>query len=85
MLDNITSVVIPNNVKSIGTYAFGNCTSLTSIVIPSSVTSVGDMAFANCTSLTIYCEAGSKPSGWDTYWDFCNTYYIIPIVWGYKG
>ena len=85
MQDNITSVVIPNNVKSIGGYAFGNCTSLTSIVIPSSVTSVGDMAFANCTSLTIYCEAGSKPSGWDTYWDFCNTYYIIPIVWGYKG
>ncbi len=83
--DNITSVVIPKSVKSIGGYAFGNCTSLTSIVIPSSVTSIGYMAFANCTSLTIYCEAGSKPSGWDTYWDFCNTYYIIPIVWGYKG
>ena len=85
MQDNITSVVIPNSVKSIGGYAFGNCTSLTSIVIPSSVTSIGYMAFANCTSLTIICEASSKPSGWDSYWDFCNTYYIIPIVWGYKG
>ena len=40
----ITSVVIPNMVKYIGSYAFsGN--QLTSVVIPDSVTSVGDSAF----------------------------------------
>ena len=39
------------NITSIGTYAFGFCTSLTSITIPASVTSIGNSAFYNCTSL----------------------------------
>ena len=49
---NNTKVVIPNNVTSIGDYAFYNCTSLTSVTIPNSVTSIGDGAFSGCTSLT---------------------------------
>ena len=61
----ITSVVIPNTVKSIGDYAFfGN--KLTEVTIPSSVTSIGIEAFANnqltkiifpSTPLTIECYA----------------------------
>ena len=42
---------IPSSVTSIGTYAFGNCTSLTRIEIPSSVTSIGTYAFSWCVSL----------------------------------
>ena len=45
-------VVIPDNVTTIGKYAFGGCTSLTSITIPGSVTAIGEFAFAGCTSLT---------------------------------
>ena len=60
----ITSVVIPNTVKSIGADAFfGN--KLTEVTIPSSVTSIGNYAFANnqltkiifpSTPLTIECN-----------------------------
>ena len=47
----LTSVTIPNSVKSIGDYAFGG-TSLTSVTIPNSVTSIGRYAFWLCDSLT---------------------------------
>ena len=48
---NAVSVTIPNNVTSIGTYAFYNCSSLTSITIPNCVTSIGGSAFSKCSSL----------------------------------
>ena len=78
---SLISVVIEDGVTSIGELAFGECTSLTSIEIPSSVISIGGWALYDCTKLTIYCEATSKPSGWDSYWNGSN----IPVVWGYEG
>lgn len=77
---SLTSITIPNSVTSIGSGAFSHCTSLTSIVTPNNVTSIGAMAFWNCTSLTIYCEVTSKPSGWDSNWNYSK----CPVVWGYK-
>ena len=49
---NITSVVIPNSVTSIGVCAFYECSNLTSVVIGNSVTSIGEYAFEYCSSLT---------------------------------
>ena len=46
-----TSVIIPNSVTYISSYAFNNCTSLYSVLIPNSVTYIGSYAFNNCTSL----------------------------------
>ncbi|MCI8325697.1 MAG: leucine-rich repeat domain-containing protein, partial [Clostridia bacterium] len=77
---NLTSIEIPASVTSIGSYAFWYCSSLTSIEIPASVTSIGDRAFSGCSRLTIYCEASSKPSGWNGYWNLGNR----PVVWGHK-
>lgn len=42
---SIESVVIPNSVTHIGSYAFSYCTNLKEIAIPNSVTSIGDCAF----------------------------------------
>ena len=43
---------IPNDVTSIGGYAFYGCSNLTSITIPDSVTSIGGYAFYDCRRLT---------------------------------
>ena len=48
----ITNLVIPNNVTSIGERAFQYCSGLTSVTIPNSVTSIGGSAFDGCSSLT---------------------------------
>ena len=50
--DNITSVVIPDSVTSIGDYAFAYCPNFRSVVIGDSVTSIGDSAFVRCPSLS---------------------------------
>ncbi len=50
--DKLTSIEIPNSVKSIGKQAFYDCTSLSSIIISDSVTSIGDRVFGNCAKLT---------------------------------
>ncbi len=49
---NLTSIIIPDSVISIGGSAFYKCTSLTSMTIPDSVTSIGNYVFNDCTSLT---------------------------------
>ena len=45
-LTEMTSIVIPDSVTSIGNRAFSGCSSLTSVTIPDGVTSIGDSAFA---------------------------------------
>ena len=74
---SLTNLTLGKGVISIGTSAFVGCSSLTSIIIPESVTSMGVSVFSSCNVLTVYCEAVSKPVGWnnDWNWDAC------PVVW----
>ena len=49
--ERVTELTIPNNVTSIGDYAFYKCNVLTSITIGTGVTSIGKNAFGSCDSL----------------------------------
>lgn len=48
---SLTSVTLPDSIKSIGSGAFYGCTSLKGINIPASVTEIGGEAFAYCEAL----------------------------------
>lgn len=48
----LTDLVIPNNVTSIGNYTFYGCSGLTSVTIPNNVTSIGNATFKECNGLT---------------------------------
>lgn len=68
-----------NSVKSIGAYAFWNCTTLSSINIPNSVSSIGGHAFAVCKSLeTVTIPEGITSLPEDCF-DGCSRLSIISI------
>ena len=46
------TVEIPNNVTTIGNYAFSGCSGLTNITFPDSLTTINQHAFNGCTGLT---------------------------------
>ena len=50
-MTKLTSVIIPESVKSIGASAFSGCTDLSSAVMGSNVTKIGNNAFYNCWGL----------------------------------
>lgn len=48
LTDEVTTIIIPSGIKSIGRYAFRDCMKLTSITIPDTVTTIEDSAFDGC-------------------------------------
>lgn len=52
LADQVTSVVIPDSVRTIDIGAFVGCVNLKSIHLPSSVRTISDVAFSGCMGLT---------------------------------
>lgn len=74
---SLEKVEFSENLNEISFLAFSGCTKLKSIYLPSQIETIYFDAFKNCNNLTIYCEASSKPQGWDETW-----YGDATVVWG---
>lgn len=81
--ERLTSINIPDGITTIYSGAFGQ-TAISQIVIPISVIQMDAHVFSNywhC-NITIYCEASSKPDGWDENWSNGND---SRVIWGYTN
>lgn len=78
---SLTNVYIPDTVTAFGQSVFKYCSALKHIYLPSSLTQIytanntnGLYTFYRCLStLVIYCGASSKPSGFETNWNYNAT------------
>lgn len=55
----LKKIVIPDNVKSLGTYCLSRCTSLTDVTLPAGLTELSNDLFKGCTSLTTLTIPGT--------------------------
>lgn len=67
-----TDLVIPNDMTSIGDYAFYNCDGLTSVTIGNSVTIIGSSAFYDCSRLAEITIPNSVTSIGDDAFSWCT-------------
>ena len=71
--NSLTTIVLPDGVRSLGELAFHHCTSLKSVIIPSSVTSLGKSVFNGDSALEeIHCKATTPPTATE------NTFLEVP-------
>ncbi len=67
---NLTEIVIPDTVKTIGDGAFSGCVGLSSVVIPKNVTKVGNSLFYSCDNLQkVEFEGNISAVGKNTFYD----------------
>ena len=58
----ITSVVLPEGIRDIGTGAFEDCAYLQTVYLPYTLKTIGDKAFAYCCNLNeVYSDASNPP------------------------
>lgn len=76
-MEGLTEISIPDNVKTIGDFAFGGCTALTSVTIPQNVDSMGKRVFFGCPITTVIWNARSCKADWSNGWEcpFNEGYY----------
>jgi len=68
--NEITSVVIPSGVTSIGSDAFGECYSLESVTLPATLKTIGEYAFYWCRSLrSVVLPEGLKTIGDEAFYN----------------
>lgn len=75
----IKRVEIADNVKSIGNYAFYNCSSLAYLTIPDSVTGIGGNAFRYCSSLAYLTIPDNVTSIGDSAFRSCSSLSLLTI------
>ena len=87
----ITNLIIPNSVTSIGDQAFQYCSALTTITIGSGIKTIYSSAFASCPELTdVTCYAENVPSTGtnafnDSYIEYATLHVPTSAVNAYKA
>jgi hypothetical protein len=82
MPGGLTSIIIPNSVRSIVDSAFEVCTSLSSITLSNGLTSIGNGAFSECYSLSmINIPSGVTSIGYYAFSE-CDSLYRVNIPSG---
>jgi len=75
----LTSVTIPNSVKTIKNSAFYNCSQLATLTLPSSLTTIGEGCFEGCSSLTgMLVPNGVTQIGNDTFYG-CSAMKVVVL------
>lgn len=65
---DLTSIVIPNSVKTINYRAFNGCRGLTSLIIPNGVTYIDEYAFSHCDGLiSLTIPKSVTEFGWEVF------------------
>ena len=77
--DNITEIIFPETLLTIGSYAFYDCDSLTSVVIGDSVTSIGYETFYFCRKLTSIVIGDSVTSIGSNAFYYCSSLTSVVI------
>ena len=83
--ESLHRLVLPSSLTTIKTQAFQGASGLTEVYIPNSVSKVGGLVFYFCDrdKLTVYCEAESRPSGWEEDWNEVDrSGWRCEVVWG---
>lgn len=84
-MNNLTEIVVPNTVTSLGTYAFAYCTALTAANIPNTLTTVPQCLFEGCTALpAIIIPASVTTIGTDAFYN-CTSLASVNLDEGLKS
>ena len=83
--EEITDLVIPNTVSSIGNDAFSHCSYLTSVTIPNSLAGIGRDAFSGCSGLISIVIPNSVTSIGDYTFLNCSNLTSVTIGSGVKN
>jgi hypothetical protein len=77
--ENLTSVILPDNIVNIGVNAFRDCSNLGSVILPASLSHVDNNAFRDCMNLSsihFLVDAPSvAPNAFFGSSDYCIVYY----------
>jgi len=84
---NLTSIILPDNLREILDNAFDGCENLISLSIPSTVTTIGSVAFSNCTKLKSITYRGSSDPYYSTISAFsgCESLRLICVSDSYES
>ena len=76
----IDSLIIPDGITSVKSYAFAGFTSLKSVTIPSSVTSMDYRSFGYCSGLTdVYCYAEDAPTIGEAFYNVQTSFVTLHV------